>query len=677
MNIPLSLSSAFWIGFYVGPIAWILWHVILWYLGAKCRPTWQYAQNHRNQLQELSICRHSYGQLNSDPALKSIRLIELLPAERDCSTIRIHLRTASLNDENRERYEAISYCWGDLKDTMPVFCMGENPIWVTRSLWIALRRIRLKDRIRLLWADAICINQKDNDEKAWQVAMMTDIYKSADQVLIWLGEKADESHLLASFIPRLLHAKSLKDAARDQRDLYELRKEDYDAYRLPTKLDRRYLAFLRLLNRPWFRRVWIIQELALAKTALVQCGEWSISWKSFYSAWTFIASIAGAMAPFFVGHATSSSLSALGVTVAQMSRGSWQPLLQLLYRHRPALATNPRDKIFALAGIASENGESDIGIVINYKVAVSKVYKEAASKMIRNNENLDILSHIANYTGIGDPDLPSWVPDWRTGGPSCPLVAPVTDFNATLNSTTMPLFSFDESRIGLRGYQLDFVAIAGSLSRSTATRTLTIPYALWRHLDSLQDLDEWDRICDAHSNKIYSTTGEAMLDVFWQTLLVGSYDIRFEQKKHQFAAFDRNYRLLRFVNDLPMPRRWWPFKILYGLMVYSILSFDNVISIFSGLGTGATFPERKEFANELLPIMGRKMIRTSRGFVGLATGEAKEGDVVMLLEGGKVPYVLRKTDEENVYHFVGDCYLHGQMHGREWNIGRCQFMWLL
>ncbi|KAK0722432.1 heterokaryon incompatibility, partial [Lasiosphaeria miniovina] len=84
-------------------------------------------------------------------------------------------------------YEVISYAWGNVMSEENIIC-NDKVLRITSSLAVALRRTRLLDRPRVLWADDICINQKGESEKAQQVPLMAAIYSQAEQVLCWLGE---------------------------------------------------------------------------------------------------------------------------------------------------------------------------------------------------------------------------------------------------------------------------------------------------------------------------------------------------------------------------------------------------------------------------------------------------------------------------------------------------------
>jgi hypothetical protein len=112
------------------------------------------------------------------------RLLHLEPGSGD-DDIRFTLRPVRLGD--KPSYEAISYCWGDARVTREVYCEGKLLV-VTNSLYTALKRLRKEDAVRVLWADAVCINQEDIPEKNKQVRLMSRIYAQPSAVLIWLGD---------------------------------------------------------------------------------------------------------------------------------------------------------------------------------------------------------------------------------------------------------------------------------------------------------------------------------------------------------------------------------------------------------------------------------------------------------------------------------------------------------
>ena len=128
---------------------------------------------------DTNLCPSIYEPL---PGSNHIRLLHLEPGT---GNIQFTLRPVSLDD--KPEYEAVSYCWGDVSDTRPVYC-GTISLEITNSLHTALRRLRYEKEIRVLWADAICINQHNVAEKNTQVQLMRRIYSQPSRVLIWLGD---------------------------------------------------------------------------------------------------------------------------------------------------------------------------------------------------------------------------------------------------------------------------------------------------------------------------------------------------------------------------------------------------------------------------------------------------------------------------------------------------------
>jgi hypothetical protein len=114
--------------------------------------------------------------------------MRLLPSKRD-EQIWLELSTAEL--DTAPAYEAISYCWGDPNDQQDVICCRQT-MHITRSLYTGLKCFRHHDETRIIWADAICINQSNDDEKGIQVNIMGDVYDHASRVLVWLGEASEE-----------------------------------------------------------------------------------------------------------------------------------------------------------------------------------------------------------------------------------------------------------------------------------------------------------------------------------------------------------------------------------------------------------------------------------------------------------------------------------------------------
>jgi hypothetical protein len=113
---------------------------------------------------------------------------------------------------------------------------------------------------------------------------MGHIYRSAKIFDVWLGEEADGSDTVSTFVPILLDTEQKQRVENDERSIMELTATDRRKYGLPYWIDLRYLSLLLVVSRPWFSRVWIIQEPSLGSNIMVYCCRWHMPWNSFTQA---------------------------------------------------------------------------------------------------------------------------------------------------------------------------------------------------------------------------------------------------------------------------------------------------------------------------------------------------------------------------------------------------------
>jgi hypothetical protein len=189
--------------------------------------------------------------------------------------------------ESLPDYDAISYVWGDPTDTSPLECSGKT-LSITKNLHSALRHFRFQDQPRVLWADAICINQVDVHERGQQVSIMRVIYQRAQRVLIWLGTETEDDKDALNVIERI--KKILPTPPLMGPD--QISQTNSVSYNLSIALtlmwnkipDKDWAQLGILLRRPWFERVWVIQEVLSAREALVFNGLKSISFSTLVTA---------------------------------------------------------------------------------------------------------------------------------------------------------------------------------------------------------------------------------------------------------------------------------------------------------------------------------------------------------------------------------------------------------
>lgn len=256
-------------------------------------------------------------------------------------------------------YEALSYTWGP-PDVREDISIDGQCLSVTVNLYLALQQLRQRDEDRILWIDATCIDQKNLKERGHQVQQMGDIYKQADRVLFWLGAATDATDVFLKSM-QLLHRLSLRYPCKswsldDSRweDLWKDVQIQLNAYHGNSNLENLQRKGLEiLLDRPWFRRVWILQEVANAKSALLYCGTQSVSVR-----------VLG-IAPILLGVEPNPHCQAvLDIMPGIWRESSWwsqsHSLYTLLKMFGSSEATESRDLLYALRGISSDASEPDI-----------------------------------------------------------------------------------------------------------------------------------------------------------------------------------------------------------------------------------------------------------------------------------------------------------------------------
>ena len=190
------------------------------------------------------------------------------------------------------KYEAICYTWGDGAIKEDITCDGQI-LRITSSLATALRKFRLVDKERILWADGICINQKDVKERSHQVMLMAAIYSQATRVLCWLGDDED-SHASHTFklarrltekLEPHLHGKKSKFQVKTHQGIALVNSEEYFLFTLQDAeleellTDPAVMRHISLLyKKSWFYRMWIRQEFGYASKAQVFCGDSEVDW---------------------------------------------------------------------------------------------------------------------------------------------------------------------------------------------------------------------------------------------------------------------------------------------------------------------------------------------------------------------------------------------------------------
>jgi hypothetical protein len=185
------------------------------------------------------MSQYSYPPLFPEP--DSIRLLRLMPHDDGTAPIQCQLLDYSLQEwgKGTHLYEALSYVWGDATKPLPNFIFIDtyhSP--VTVNLHAALSRLRDRSFERIIWVDAICIDQNNSEERKQQVQLMAKIYSKAHRVIIWLGVAKD-------------HSDKALEAIRIAADKQSTNSSNNETIQQ---------SIVKLLHRPWFQRIWVREQ---------------------------------------------------------------------------------------------------------------------------------------------------------------------------------------------------------------------------------------------------------------------------------------------------------------------------------------------------------------------------------------------------------------------------------
>jgi len=596
-------------------------------------------------------------------------------------------------------FVALSYNWGDSKDTLPITCNGGS-LNITRSLHGFLSALRARGAFGYLWADGICIDQGNPDEQGTQIPLMYKLYRYASRVIVWLGDTARDIEVSAPIIPLLAQASRGPPV-----DATTMTPQNWAMLGLgmpQAELSQRIRGIYRLLKRPWFRRVWIIQEYAAAKQVIFLCGGYELEDETLYSAIGFLESSRLQLRFGPAWH--ENPLVWLRMARAEQDAGVRAPLLQVLERFRTWNSTKGRDKVYALLGFASDAGADGLGIRVNTKIEPAELFKQVAIKQICSSGNLDVVTLAGIHFPALIPEvkeprernaaLPSWVPDWHLpdGTVSVPIFTAhmmagagnifpstqqpayqfqnlnITRFQASRETRYMPRFTPDQNGLIVRAMILpatDTVSIVGLPRQAVAE----IPQdweadpdpvsAFDRVLADIDRINDYLTLIRAEANQRYFT-GELMIDVFWQTMLAGQCHLRpwHQERADFFAWLDATATIRSLCRSLASHRH-----LRMGVAaVYD--AYKRATGGYAGF-------KARPFTEKISGFAGNKVIfMTNGGYVGLTAAGTKQGDVVAIVEGACCPLVLRPKGWN--WEVVCGAYVHGVMQGERYDASSCR-----
>lgn len=545
------------------------------------------------------------------------------------------------------RYIALSYVWGSLELTEKITIDGKS-LFITSNLATALRSTTILDSTAdatSLWIDAICINQEDPNERSQQVLRMRQIYSQAQQTLIWLGPESNDSNYALDFLEELTSKVNYT-------------RESIIGLTKGRDFGRKWAALYHLFQREWWNRVWVIQECVVSCPYLV-CGEKKIRYNNLQSAMSALQVIIdwqhyhnSQILPFDERTAERINSHMFFRTWWHASCSMTIPitLLTALHTSRRASASDKRDKIYAVLGLAVDANE--LIPRPNYDISIQQLYSMLVKSYINTKNDLEIICHAGKQSTSNQ--LPTWTPDWsnnifpnsfsistahRESTPSCYRAGGVMDIQ--------PTFSGDLTRIMIYGYVFDEVlSIANS--------------------DSLQCYEFHQTPSD---EKVYEDDGKVFkalcYSLFAQSSSLGRTS--FELYEQKFVEVCRQTYPADKKNTLKDPVKEWyeenkQFYIhgrsLENWIAKQPKSLNNSPITVKSSYSSESDPFRESFGRTNFR---RQLFTTKRGYIGLAPLGADCGDIVCIFPGCSVPLILRQ--QQWFHELIGDCYVHGIMNG--------------
>jgi Heterokaryon incompatibility protein (HET) len=596
--------------------------------------------------------------------------IRLLTVGRKLPHVPLCLQLEHASLRSKPRYFALSYTWGlpgpnfpaewGDKSTKVVKLSGED-FHVQYNLHSALHLLESEfEAGTKFWIDAICINQSSVKERNHQVTLMRDIYSTAQMTIVWLGPPDAESQTAIRKIERCYEERAEETIRLDLREKIKQDIRDKASRELSRILEfefgnatrvKEWTAVANLLKRFYWTRVWIIQEIAVAKGVLLYCGTFRISWLALdqvcwmVNEWAMAtvsnAFTAPSYAPILANldaiHMTCQNLSTLRSFRVERSPVNFSraalPLGLALTGH--CQASDPKDKLYAVLGL-SENTEN---VKPNYdeNVTVEEVFRQFAIACIRTKSSLGILgfcSYSPNATH------PSWVPFLGDSNKHNYPISTEYIFN-TGSSGRQRLYSAGSDGALEVNFKNDYKTLC---LKAAGVDTLRFVASVRMDSPGVDELHQWASYYSQHKNSF------PLIDpAGWKYKEADGY-----------AQF--NTPILKGRNE--------SLKEAFELT----MNADRVIEADTNLGHRIT--------DKLLNAVGTGLMRwnidadgsqvrkdrtfavSDMGLFCLVPMQAKPDDILLIVPGAEVPYVVRELrPDDNKGYLIGECYVHNAMDG--------------
>jgi hypothetical protein len=613
-----------------------------------------------NTLSVPPISSNQYPYEPLDPSRNEIRLLRRFKTFEVDGLISCTLSHTSL--DLNPTYEALSYTWcdktGNAQPNKKVLLDG-HIVAVTWNLEAALRQLPMSDQDKVLWIDALCINQADVAERNEQVSKMKLVYQLASGVISWLGEEYNDSREAFKLLQSILDVGLRKSICGEL-------KPCTPAMALPDDIVRKASALVKLFTREYWKRAWVVQEVAFAQKLVFHCGTdhttleeiktvcEAIRKDSFWLTNAFSSSgIRHIMwhlimdGPNLVAKLTSNT-SNEDTDINKLharSRYSNQDVTLggLLVDHRIKKATDPRDKVYSLLGLVST--EKRNRIPVDYNLQTRSIFQRVAAFIATEEQDLSILAENKTpHLHLSDLDsgfcLPSWVPNWANTSQGDKIrVDRASPWISASGSSIPDVFIHDPE-----------VLCAKGICIRTITR-VSMPMPDF-------DGDEFT----------FAPIFDAIYDWLVIFLSTGKKVIAGEQGFVNFLSFGAMYHDDSYTHgEIEVMER----ELLGHLKIVLPLYKPDDTTLIPRLGKQEAVVDdntRREAEMGVwspAPYCRKRIAFLVDGVVwGIGPQCTEVGDLVVVMLGCKVPLVLRKRTEDGGGYFnLGDAYIDGFING--------------
>ena len=521
------------------------------------------------------------------------------------------------------KYEALSYAWGSTDNPKPISMdrQGEdaNVVLVTENLDIALRHLRDPIDSRLLWVDAVCIDQNNIPERNAQVSLMGNVYARASRVVVWLGPARDNSDRAIEFLDSL-GRRSSADLIKPGLEPTILARGEQDL----TNVDTPILfsagdedAIGHLFSRPWFERLWARQEIAMSRQAILQCGTMTLDWLRFSSAVAAITRKPG----------TNPNLREKSrLPCGAVDSINWEYTYEHVRFNFGALkCTDARDCIYAIQGLL-DAGEANLGLTPDYAIEAGQLFTDVCVRMTERHfvtgflRSCDISARLL-------PNLPTWVPDWST-----PL-----NINTQV-ATPWSACAWVSSQAKFLGSRV--LRVTG-IQVSQVERICHFEPKRTKFGDLFDPLEKFF----GTSDETVAVEPHILRDGKWpdDCFRVLCMDI-----------FEDSYLPVRpmLSNPTQIKKELLSFRQADGTWDWDQCYLAGSPAVKQYLGS---------FRRNTI---GRALFTTTDGHIGLAPRDTRAGDIVCVVLGCRAPMILRRDlSDKTKWQVVGPSQLQGFMHG--------------